>query len=68
MKITGVIEENNGIFCEKCSANLNYEGSTKFVMHIDSKDSYSNVFACTKCGNYITNEYERNSRDAQYWE
>lgn len=68
MKQTGVKIQSNGMYCEKCNANLNDEGSTQFVMHMDGRQSYTNVFKCTKCGNMITQEYKRTGMNRKLWE
>lgn len=64
----GAYRKGGHPYCDQCNANLDDKGGVKFVAHMDAKASYTNVFKCTKCGNIITHEFERNSRDAQYWE
>lgn len=66
-EITGAIEKNNKVLCEKCGNDLTVEGSVEMVFHQDGVDFYSTTFKCTKCGNLIKQVCERTPEDMLLW-
>ena len=67
MKETGIRRTENCVFCEECGNDLTVDGSAKFIMHLDGRKEYANVFECTKCGGRIEQVHERSAEDAAWW-
>ena len=60
--------EDGGMFCEECGADLTIPNSACFAFHADGAKSYKNGFTCVKCGNLMTQEYDRDPEDAKWWQ
>lgn len=62
MTETGIKRTEQGVFCEKCGNDLSKNGTVRFTAHADGDKFYSNYYECTKCGEPITQEFERSNR------
>lgn len=59
--------EDGGVFCAACGNDLSKDGSTRFMGHLDGATFYINQFACTACGNAMSQRHERSAEDALWW-
>ncbi|MCM0757430.1 hypothetical protein M7775_02465 [Sporomusa sphaeroides DSM 2875] len=61
----GIVVVDGDLACEQCKTR---KPACTTVMHADSTKSYTWVYKCDTCGNYITMETQRSKKDRQYWE